>query len=120
MSDVNGQVVIDWMVDELGFDDVVEGFEKRIDSDWITFKEDKENLARDWTIEIDDSDWGEVGCIFVEQRFKKGHPSQMVDEDDVFCGLPNHEVIEFQGEDNLFKKWLKKNWKEVYEGYHWE
>ena len=50
MSDVNGQVVIDWMVDELGFDDVVEGFEKRIDSDWITFKEDKENLARDWTI----------------------------------------------------------------------
>ena len=116
---VNGQVVIDWMVDELGFDDVVEGFETRIDSDWITFKEDKENLARDWTIEIDDPNWGEVGCLFIEQRFSEGDPSQKIDEDDRFYGLPNHQVIEFQGEDNLLKKWLKKNWKEVYKSYDW-
>ena len=120
MSDEIGQDVIDWMVDELGFDDVVEGFETRIDSDWITFKEDKENLARDWRIEIDDPNWGEVGCLFIEQRFSEGDPKQKIDEDDRFYGLPNHQAIDFQGEDNLLKKWLKKNWKEVYEGYDWE
>jgi len=40
----------------LSLDEIVATLEMKIDSDSFTFKEDKENLARDWTIEIDDKE----------------------------------------------------------------
>ena len=43
----------------------------------------------------------------------------MLDEDDVFCGLVESEKITFSGDGNDFRKWLEKNWKEVYEVYSW-
>lgn len=129
---VNGQDVIDWMVDDLSFDEVVEGFGRIIESQTLNakdedvnfgcfdFEEDKENLTKEWTIEIDDPTWGEVGSIYAKLEYDTGDPSQKIDEDDVFYGCVKWSEIKFLGDGKLLKKWLKKNWKEVYKSYDWK
>ena len=114
---VNGQDVIDYMLGDLGLglsvDEIVETLEMKVDSDCFTYEEDRENLGKDWHIEV--GGWS----ISIEQRYERGEPDQMLDEDDVFCGLVNHEEITFDGDGNDFRQWLEKNWKEVYESYPW-
>ena len=95
---VNGQDVIDFMLGDLGLgfsvDKIVETLEMKVDSDCFTYEEDKENLGKDWDIEVDG--WS----ITIEQRVES-------------------EKIKFSGDGNDFRKWLEKNWKEVYESYSW-
>tara|TARA_B100000809_G_scaffold242490_1_gene266617 strand:- start:123 stop:524 length:402 start_codon:yes stop_codon:yes gene_type:complete len=114
---VNGQDVIDFMLGDLGLgfsvDKIVATLEMKVDSDCFTYEEDKENLGKDWDIEVDG--WS----ITIEQRYERGKQNQMLDEDDVFCGLVESEKITFSGDGNDFRKWLEKNWKEVYEVYSW-
>ena len=114
---VNGQDVIDFMLGDLGLgfsvDKIVATLEMKVDSDCFTYEEDKENLGKDWDIEVDG--WS----ITIEQRYERGKQNQMLDEDDVFCRLGESEKITFSGDGNDFRKWLEKNWKEVYEVYSW-
>jgi hypothetical protein len=114
---VNGQDVIDFMLGDLGLgfsaDKIVGTLEIKVDSDCFTYIEDKENLGKDWNIEVDG--WN----ITIEQRYERGIQNQMLDEDDVFCGLVESEKITFSGDGNYFRKWLEKNWKEVHESYSW-
>jgi hypothetical protein len=95
---VNGQDVIDFMLGDLGLgfsvDKIVATLEMKVDSDCFTYEEDKENLGKDWDIEVDG--WS----ITIEQRVES-------------------EKITFSGDGNDFRKWLEKNWKEVHESYSW-
>jgi len=54
---VNGQDVIDFMLGDLGLgfsvDKIVATLEMKVDSDCFTYEEDKENLGKDWDIEVD-------------------------------------------------------------------
>ena len=63
---VNGQDVIDFMLGDLGLgfsvDKIVEILKMKVDSDCFTYEEDKENLGKDWGIEVDG--WS----ITIEQR----------------------------------------------------
>ena len=52
------------------------------------------NNGKDLNIEVDG--W----TITVEQRVES-------------------EKITFSGDGNVFRQWLEKNWKEVYESYPW-
>jgi hypothetical protein len=95
---VNGQDVIDFMLGDLGLglsvDDIVATLEMKVDSNCLTYEEDKDNLVKDWDIEVDG--WS----ITIEQRAES-------------------EKITFSGDGNDFRKWLEKNWKEVHESYSW-
>jgi hypothetical protein len=95
---VNGQDVIDFMLGDLGLgfsvDKIVATLEMKVDSDCFTYEEDKENLGKDWDIEVDG--WS----ITIEQRVES-------------------EKITFSGDGNNFRKWLEKYWKEVHESYSW-
>ena len=66
---VNGQDVIDFMLGDLGLgfsvDKIVATLKMKVDSDCFTYEEDKENLGKDWDIEVDG--WS----IAIEQRVKK-------------------------------------------------
>ena len=97
---VNGQDVIDFMLGDLGLgfsvDKIVETIKMKVDSDCFTYEyeENKENLGKDLDIEVDG--WR----IKIEQKVEG-------------------EKITFSGDGNDFRKWLEKNWKEVYESYSW-
>ena len=95
---VNGQDVIDFMLGDLGLgfsvDKILETLKMKVDSDCFTYEENKENLGKDLDIEVDG--W----TITVEQRVES-------------------EKITFSGDGNVFRQWLEKNWKEVYESYPW-
>mgnify|MGYP000129599927 CR=1 FL=1 len=73
---VNGQDVIDFMLGDLGLgfsvDKIVETLEMKVDSDCFTYKEDKENLGKDWDIEVDG--WS----ITIEQRYERGKQNTLV------------------------------------------
>ena len=85
---VNGQDVIDFMLGDLGLgfsvDKIVATLEMKVDSDCFTYEEDKENLGKDWDIEVDG--WS----ITIEQRVES-------------------EKITFSGDGNNFRNWLEKN-----------
>ena len=75
--------------------------EMKVDSEGVpytdnrfTYEENKANLGKDLDIEVDG--WS----ITIEQRVES-------------------EKITFSGDGNEFRKWLEKNWKEVYESYSW-
>ena len=95
---VNGQDVIDFMLGDLGLgfsvDKIVETIKMKVDSDCVTYEENKENLGNDLDIKVDG--WS----ITIEQR-------------------AGGEKITFSGDGNNFRKWLEKNWKEVHQSYIW-
>ena len=95
---VNGQDVIDFMLGDLGLgfsvDKIVEILQMKVDSDCFTYEENKESLGKDLDIEVDG--WS----IKIERRVEG-------------------KKITFSGDGNDFRKWLEKNWKEVYESYSW-
>ena len=95
---VYGQDGIDFMLGDqgLGFsvDKIVETLKMKVDSDCFTYEENKENLGKDLDIEVDG--WR----IKIEQKVEG-------------------EKLTFSGDGNDFRKWLEKNWKEVYESYSW-
>ena len=95
---VNGKDVIDFMLGDMGLglsvDEIVATLEMKVDKKCFTYEEDRENLGKDWNIEVDG--W----TITVEQRVES-------------------EKITFSGDSNVFRQWLEKNWKEVYESYPW-
>ena len=95
---VNGQDVIDFMLGDLGLgfsvDKIVETIKMKVDSDCVTYEENKENLGNDLDIKVDG--WS----ITIEQRVES-------------------ENITFSGDGNDFRKWLEKNWKEVHQSYSW-
>ena len=95
---VNGQDVIDFMLGDLGLgfsvDEIVETLKMKVDSDCLTYEENKKNLGKDLDIEVDG--WS----IKIEQRVE-------------------NEKITFSGDGNDFRKWLEKNWTEVHESYSW-
>ena len=75
--------------------------EMKVDSEGVpytdnrfTYEENKENLGKDLDIEVDG--WS----IKIEQKVES-------------------EKITFSGDGNDFRKWLEKNWKEVYKSYSW-
>ena len=95
---VNGQDVIDFMLGDLGLgfsvDKIVETLKTKVDSNCLTYEDNTENLVKDLDIEVDG--WR----IKIEQKLES-------------------EIITFSGDGNDFRKWLEKNWKEVYESYSW-
>jgi len=97
-----GQDLVDFMLDDLLLDEIVETFEMKVDTKFFSYKEDKGNLVKDWKIKF--PKWN----IWIRQAYKKSSV-------DI-----NYEEIRFSGDGEDFNEWLKTKWYEAYREIDWD
>ena len=98
-----GQGLVDFMLDDLSLDEVVETLEMKVDTKFYSYKEDKENLIKDWKIKF--PKWN----IWIRQAYKE-----------IWSGDINYEEIRFSGDGEDFNEWLKIKWYEAYRDIDWD
>ena len=97
-----GQDLVDFMFDGLLLDEIAETFEKKVDTKYYSYEEDKENLVKDWKIKFPNWD------IWIRRAYKE-----------IWSGDINYEEIRFSGDGEDFNEWLKIKWYEAYRNLDW-
>ena len=98
-----GQDLVDFMLDDLSLDEIIETFKMKVDSKFYSYEEDKKNLVKDWKINFPKWD------IWIRRSYKK------VWDDDI-----SYEELKFNGDGENFNEWLKIKWYENYRNLDWE
>jgi hypothetical protein len=106
MSDVNGQDVLDFILEEYSYIDF-------LDYTSAVLEMDEENRCETFEVREEKS-WSVDITVHYKDR---GGDEPFPDSPRWDC---NHISMDFMGDGKDFKKWLKKNWKEGYESYDWD
>jgi predicted DNA-binding WGR domain protein len=106
-GDVNGQDVLGFIRDEYSIYDFIELTSAVLEMD-------EENHCETYEIRETGSKWS----VDITFHYKdRGGDEPFPDSPRWDC---SHQEMEFDGDGEDFKKWLKKNWKEVYDRHDWK
>ena len=99
---VMGQDLIDIMLEDLSLDEIAKTFKAKVDTQYYTYEEDKENLVKDWKIKFPKWD------VWIRRSYKE-----------VWDGEINYEELRFSGDGEDFNEWLKIKWYDAYRNLDW-
>ena len=89
--------------DDLSLDEIAEIFEVKVDTNFYSQEEDKENLVKDWKIKF--SKW----YIWIRWAYKE-----------ICSGDIKYEEIKFSVDGEDFNEWLKTELYKTYREIDWD
>ena len=98
-----GQGLVDIMLENLTLDEIAKSFRMKVDIQYYSYEENKENLVKDWKIKFPNWD------IWIRRAYKE-----------IWNGDINYEEIRFSGDGEDFNEWLKIKWHEAYRDIDWD
>ena len=100
---VMGQGLVDIMLENLTLDEIAKSFRMKVDIQYYSYEENKENLVKDWKIKFPKWD------VWIRRAYKEK-----------WNGDINYEEIRFSGDGEDFNEWLKIKWYEAYRNLDWD